>query len=143
MTHDYSVVYCFNGFSSPVDNLPVLNLVNGGKAIPVKFSLCGNQGMSIFATGYPKSQQVTCDPAAAEDGIEETLTAGGSSLTYDAASDQLLLHLEVREELGRLVPSARRQARRRHCPSRDVQVPLSQPRAGRRDRRSALRLPTG
>lgn len=85
VTNAYSVVYCFNGFFSPVDNLPVLNSVNAGRAIPVKFSLCGNQGLAIFAAGYPKSQQISCSSTAPVDGIEETLPAGSSSLTYDAA----------------------------------------------------------
>jgi len=54
----------------------------------VKFSLGGDQGLAIFSSGYPKSQQVPCDSSAPVDGIEETVTAGGSSLSYDAASDQ-------------------------------------------------------
>jgi hypothetical protein len=79
--------YAFSGFFSPVDNLPTVNLVSAGRAVPVKFSLGGDQGLDIFATGYPKSQQIACDSTATVDGIEETLTAGGSSLSYDAASD--------------------------------------------------------
>lgn len=85
-THDYGVVYAFDGFFSPVENPPVLNVVKGGQGIPVRFSLGGDQGLSIFESGYPKSQQVPCDPAAPVDGIEETLTAGASSLSYDATS---------------------------------------------------------
>jgi Tol biopolymer transport system component len=79
--------YAFTGFFSPVDNLPTLNAVNAGRAIPVKFSLGGDRGLDIFEAGYPKSQQIACDSTATVDGIEETLTAGGSSLSYDAASD--------------------------------------------------------
>jgi hypothetical protein len=80
--------FAFSGFFSPVDNLPVLNLAKGGQAIPVKFSLGGNQGLNIFAAGYPKSQQVPCDSSAPVDGIEETVTAGSSSLSYDVVSDR-------------------------------------------------------
>ena len=83
-----NVIYNFNGFFPPVDNLPVLNAVNAGLAIPVKFSLGGNQGLDIFATGYPKSQQIPCDPTALVDGIEQTVTAGSSSLSYDPTTDQ-------------------------------------------------------
>ena len=79
--------YTFTGFFSPVDNLPTVNLVGAGRAIPVKFSLGGDQGLDIFAAGYPKSQQIACDSTATVDGIEETLTAGGNSLSYDPASD--------------------------------------------------------
>jgi len=79
--------YGFAGFFAPVDNLPVVNQTKAGQAIPVKFSLSGDQGLDIFAPGYPKSEAIACDATAALDGIEQTLTAGGSSLSYDAASD--------------------------------------------------------
>jgi hypothetical protein len=88
LEHGYGVVFCVNPFAPPVDDLPMLNRVNAGRAIPVKFSLCGDQGLAIFAAGYPKSQQVACDSNAPVDGIEETLTAGNSSLSYDAAADR-------------------------------------------------------
>ena len=83
-----SPAYDFTGFFAPVENLPVVNTVNAGRAIPVKFSLNGDQGLSIFAPGYPKSQPVACDASAPYDGIEETVTAGSSSLSYDATADQ-------------------------------------------------------
>lgn len=35
--------YHFSGFFSPVDSMPVINLAKAGSAIPVKFSLGGNQ----------------------------------------------------------------------------------------------------
>jgi len=77
----------FSGFFQPVDNLPTLNAVKAGQAIPVKFSLNGDQGLDIFAAGYPKSQYIACDSTAALDGIEVTLTAGSSSLSYDPSTD--------------------------------------------------------
>ena len=80
--------FAFSGFFAPVDNAPVLNTAKAGSAIPVKFSLNGNQGSSIFATGYPASQQMACDPGAQTDAITETVTAGSSGLTYDPATDQ-------------------------------------------------------
>ena len=87
LEHGYGVVFSVSPFSPPVDDLPVLNDIKAGRAVPVKFSLGGDQGLAIFAPGYPKSQQVPCNSTAPVDGIEETVTAGGSSLTYDAASD--------------------------------------------------------
>ena len=36
LTHTYAVQYSFLGFFTPVDNLPVLNGVNAGRAIPLK-----------------------------------------------------------------------------------------------------------
>jgi CSLREA domain-containing protein len=84
----FESAYQFRGFFPPVDNIPTLNLVNGGRAIPVKFSLGAEQGLNVFAAGYPKSQQISCDSAAPVDGIEETVTAGSSSLSYDPTTDQ-------------------------------------------------------
>lgn len=79
--------YVFSGFFQPVDNLPTLNSVKAGSAIPVKFSLNGNQGLNIFAAGYPTSTSTTCGTTAV-DAIEQTVTAGSSSLAYDASADQ-------------------------------------------------------
>ncbi len=87
-TCTYSVIYNWAGFFQPIDNLPTLNSVKAGSAIPTKFSLGGNQGLGIFQTGYPKSYRINCDSSAYEDAIESTVTAGGSSLTYDATANQ-------------------------------------------------------
>lgn len=91
-TNDYDVIYNFSGFFSPVDNPGpgptfVFNVAKAGSAIPVKFSLSGDQGLNIFAAGYPKSDAIQCDSSAQLDGIEETVTAGSSSLSYDLATD--------------------------------------------------------
>jgi len=76
----------FDGFYAPVDNLPVLNEVSAGRAVPLKFSLGGDQGLDIFAAGYPRSEQVSCAliAHAQVEGVEETTSAGSSSLTYQA-----------------------------------------------------------
>ena len=80
--------FAFSGFFAPVDNPPVLNVVKAGQGIPVKFSLDGNQGLNIFETGYPKSQQIACDTAAPADDIQATVTAGSGSLSYNSSTDQ-------------------------------------------------------
>lgn len=79
--------FTFTGFFPPVDNQPIINTVNAGRAIPIKFSLNGYQGLDIFSAGYPASVAVACGTSA-EDAIEQTVTAGGSSLSYDATTDQ-------------------------------------------------------
>ncbi|HEX8173570.1 MAG TPA: PxKF domain-containing protein [Pyrinomonadaceae bacterium] len=87
-TFNVTVLYNFAGFFSPVNNLPTLNVVNAGRAVPVKFSLSGNKGLGIFAANSPASGPITCnsnDPAV---DLIGTVTAGGSSLSYDASSDQ-------------------------------------------------------
>src|SRR6266540_2203603 len=81
------VPFDFSGFFPPVDNPPAVNVVNAGRAIPVKFSLSGDKGLNIFAAGFPVSQQIACGDGAPESEIEQTVTAGGSSLSYDAESD--------------------------------------------------------
>ena len=80
--------YEFSGFFSPVNNEPTLNKVKAGAAVPVKFSLDGDKGLDIFDTGYPRSRSIDCDTSVPIDGIEQTLTAGSSDLSYDAALDQ-------------------------------------------------------
>ena len=85
-----TVIYNFTGFFQPVDNLPTFNQVTAGQAIPVKFSLGGNQGLTIFAAGYPVSQAMVCSSGTPIDDIEQTVTAGSSSLSYDAGSGQYI-----------------------------------------------------
>jgi Tol biopolymer transport system component len=80
-------VYDFGGFYSPVNNLPTLNSSKAGQAVPLKFSLSGDQGLYIFALDYPKSQQIDCDSSAPIDSIKQTMSAGVSTLSYDAATD--------------------------------------------------------
>jgi uncharacterized repeat protein (TIGR01451 family) len=90
--------YDFQGFFSPVDNPDVAtNKAKAGSSIPVKFSLGGDQGLDIFATGtdannntftYPTSTAMTCDSTDELDAIEETVTAGGSALQYDSSLEQ-------------------------------------------------------
>jgi len=83
----FEIEYQFNGFFQPVDNLPTLNVVKAGSAIPVKFSLNGDQGLNILAAGYPISGSINCDTGAPQDVVEVTVTAGNSSLSYSAATD--------------------------------------------------------
>jgi hypothetical protein len=64
-----------------------------GSSIPVKFSLGGNQGLAIFAAGYPVSSPVPCDASEPGAVIEETVNAGGSSLSY------ILIRLEAEPNL--------------------------------------------
>jgi hypothetical protein len=83
----YTVGYNFTGFFQPVDNLPTLNTAKAGSAIPVKFSLGGNFGLNVMFIGYPSSKVVACD-ASPGDAVEQTSTAGNSSLQYDALTGQ-------------------------------------------------------
>jgi VCBS repeat-containing protein len=91
-TVSISIQYRFIGFFQPVDNPGpgpryIFNTVKAGSAVPVRFSLAGYQGLSIFAPGYPTSTPVKCTTAARFDLIEQTVTAGNSSLSYNPASN--------------------------------------------------------
>jgi HYR domain len=89
-TATLTVSYSWNGFFPPVDNIPVINRVKAGSAIPVKFSLGCNQGLNIFWAGYPQSGQMNCNTQLPEDDIEQTVNAGGSSLNYDPVANQYI-----------------------------------------------------
>lgn len=79
--------YNFTGFFQPVDNAPTVNTAKAGQGIPLKFSLGGDQGLNIFAAGYPKIEFTACTSSTV-DAVETTVSAGNSSLSYDAATDQ-------------------------------------------------------
>jgi hypothetical protein len=80
----------FEGFFAPVLNEPAINSAKAGAGIPVKFDLGGDQGLAIFAAGYPKSNPVACDASAPIGAVEETVSAGGSRLVYDTDSSQYI-----------------------------------------------------
>lgn len=82
----YAYTYPFAGFFAPVDNLPVVNQVHAGRAIPIKFSLGGDYGLGIVPTGYPTATQVNCATGAPVNSGTLTDTAGGSGLQYDPAA---------------------------------------------------------
>jgi probable HAF family extracellular repeat protein len=84
--------YDFVGFLQPVDNPGTTNVVNtlkAGSAVPVKFTLGGNLGLNILAANSPSSALYACG-GGIEDAVEETVTAGGSSFTYDATTGQYI-----------------------------------------------------
>lgn len=78
-THSYSVVYDFGGFGSPAAAYPTATSVKAGEAVPLKFSLRGDQGTGIFAAGSPGWM-----PCGALDGP----TAADGSLSYNASADR-------------------------------------------------------
>ncbi|WP_216651385.1 PxKF domain-containing protein [Actinomadura litoris] len=76
--------YTFTGFFAPVDNPPVVNTVNAGRSIPVKFSLDGDQGLDVLASDSPYSQATACGTGT-QDPVETT-TDSNSGLTYNLAT---------------------------------------------------------
>jgi hypothetical protein len=57
-------LYTFDGFFSPVDNLPTVSVVKAGSVVPVRFSLGGDFGLDVFATDSPWSGKIPTDPGA-------------------------------------------------------------------------------
>ena len=81
----------FSGFFPPLHNLPTFNRAEAGDEVGLKFTLSGNQGVLIFASGYPKSVPIDCDTTAIL-GAGEPAIATGSSLSYKAANDRYQYH---------------------------------------------------
>ena len=78
----------FSGFFAPVDNLPTLNVVKAGQAIPLKFSLGGDFGFEIFEDGSPSSVRVACPQDPELDDIEATVPTSANALSYDPVTDR-------------------------------------------------------
>jgi probable HAF family extracellular repeat protein len=85
--HAFLLTPYFDGFYQPVDNIPTLNKTRAGKTIPIRFSLGRDQGLDIFATGYPKSETIPCNSTTPVDAIEET-ASGKHGLSYNARNDR-------------------------------------------------------
>jgi hypothetical protein len=80
----YRVVYAFQGFLAPVDNHGVHNQVKAGSAVPMKFSLRGDQGLGVLS-GAPVTTRTACPSGMSVDALEETATSR-SGLGFDPAS---------------------------------------------------------
>ena len=85
---EQQLAFAWSGFFAPVDNPPTVNQAKAGAAIPVKFSLGGDFGLTIFASGYPTFQTTQCSSSDQIDSVETTISAGRSGLSYDTASGQ-------------------------------------------------------
>jgi len=90
ITADCTVVasfdkYNFDGFFSPVDNPPVVNMAKAGQTIPIKWQItyANGDGVSDPTSFFnkPSFSVVTCDTSAPMDAIEVE-TAGTSGLQY-------------------------------------------------------------
>ena len=82
MIHTYNVVYSFSGFDSPVTTTGSLDAAKAGDALPLKFSLNGDNGLSIVI-------QTTWKPASCSDwSSSATATAGQGKLTYNPLNDR-------------------------------------------------------
>jgi probable HAF family extracellular repeat protein len=71
--------WSFVGFSSPVDNLPVVNLAKAGQAIPLKWRLvdAGGRPITSLASAMVTVTSRSCALGSTADLIEETVTGTG------------------------------------------------------------------
>lgn len=84
---DFTITpYPFSGPFAPLD-AGQRNQVDAGRAVPVKFSLGGDQGLRIFDPGYPKVQPVDCADGTAIGEATPADGPGASDLEY-APEDQ-------------------------------------------------------
>jgi hypothetical protein len=81
----YSVVYDFDGFLRPLENLPRVNRWKAGAPVPVRFSLGSYRGRTPVAAGYPAVAPVACGTGAETAGAEK---ARGSWKKISAAKSK-------------------------------------------------------
>jgi hypothetical protein len=83
----FNVGYNFAGFFPPVQNPPAINSVAAGSRVPIKFSLGGNQGLAIFAPGYPTSIPIACSVAAVSGKeMSDDEDDDGTTFSYNSAT---------------------------------------------------------
>jgi hypothetical protein len=114
-----TVNYGWTVFFQPIDNNPdqsgdptkatIWNSAKAGQAIPIKFNLSGNQGLSILATkndlgvatAYPRSVKVTCPGATYPvDAIETYSSSTAAGLLYDPIADQYIYNWKTATSLA-------------------------------------------
>jgi Tol biopolymer transport system component len=81
VSRTYTVLYDFQGFFAPIAAYPTSNTFTAGDGVPLRFSLHGNQGTSVFASGSPA--WASCDSPG------DTAPASGT-LSYNASADRYL-----------------------------------------------------
>jgi hypothetical protein len=79
----------FIGFFRPLHNMPTVNTVAAGSAIPVRFAVQESGTQRVLQPGTPTSVPMACNPAFPSRDVEETvdepsshLLTGGNTYTY-------------------------------------------------------------
>ncbi len=78
----------------------------------MKFSLSGDKGLNIFAANSPYTVGYDCGTGTESD-VAETVTAGGSSLSYQSGSDQYHYVWKTENSWGGYLSSVSCEAERR------------------------------
>jgi hypothetical protein len=91
--------FTFTGFFSPLENAPVFNRTKPGSTVPLKFSLGGDFGLSIFAPGFPRVDRVVCETGVNADGEGAALRADGG-LRYDSVTGRYVYEWKTRSDMA-------------------------------------------
>src|SRR5215204_2854223 len=101
-TFKVSVTLTMAGFYQPVDMGSTINTVKGGSTVPFKFEIFAGSTELTSTTfngnpiGVFTAKKVACPGGAAEDPIEQVVTAtGGTALRYDATSGQFVYNWQT------------------------------------------------
>ena len=93
-----NVAYRFTGFLPPIQNPPVFNSVRAGQSVPVKWQLQNSSGAYIgdLATFTSlTASPIACDSSPVSIVGDSVDASGGSSLRYDAASNQFVYNWQT------------------------------------------------
>jgi DNA-binding beta-propeller fold protein YncE len=105
MTHSYTVTapsppgtpdpgLDFQGFLGPIHDGSV---VRAGDAIPIVFSLGGDQGLDVLAAGSPSSALVDCDHPGAPTGGEPAWSKSGRGLVFHSWTGHYVFMWQTRK----------------------------------------------
>ncbi|MDO8265693.1 MAG: PxKF domain-containing protein, partial [Candidatus Saccharibacteria bacterium] len=78
--------YNFVSFKKPKKLAPQLNKVEEGEAIPVQFSLGGNQGLNVLPSYIAKSQRISCSTKQPIGDTTNIKTTKNGGLSYKSSS---------------------------------------------------------
>jgi DNA-binding beta-propeller fold protein YncE len=103
VTHDYTVTepppgpdsgLHFEGFLGPIHDGSV---VRAGDAIPIVFSLGGDQGLDVLASGSPSSVQTDCDHPGTPTGGDPAWSQSGRGLVYHSWTGHYVFMWQTRK----------------------------------------------
>ena len=95
-TCTYNVIWDFRGFRAPLRAHPSLTSIAAASLVNVVFSLDGDQGLDVFAPGYPASAPIVCSSSDLLDAGEPAVTPG--PLAFQASTGQYTYKWDSRPE---------------------------------------------
>ena len=87
-TKTFAITYAFTGFSSRSTICRPSTSPRPGRPLRLNSASGGTTGWASSRPAIRWTQRIACGSASPTDVIEETVAAGGSTLSYDATTDQ-------------------------------------------------------